>query len=187
MFKYTPGIYTQRTAILLIFYLLFCSFYFIRREEKEYTIWRYVQTPVVFSVLIMGFVIYFQDQLSLYYDNFSSTMKEFEFSFYVNVFFPFMAIPLYVISRKERYELVDAILFWGGAYILILLAIFNFDSQIYQDRLLLEEQSEGILNTITFSRYVGPVVILSFFLILIKETNGKLLLDIYFSESHSPH
>jgi len=180
MFKYTPGLYTQHTAILLFFYLLFLSFYFFRQEEKEYTMWKYVQSPVVFSVLVMGFVIYFQDQFSLYYDDFTSKMKEFELSYYLNVFFPFMAIPFYVISKRERYELVDAILFWGVAYILVLVTIFNFDSQLFQDRELLEDQSEGLLNTITLSRCVGPVVILSFFIILISEKKWQIIIGYIF-------
>ena len=146
--------------------LLGLSYIIVLLWQFNYFNWQdlrsFYMNPVVLSVIALSVIMIVHNDISPFFHSHHAEIVASQTSFFVNVFFPFILLPFFVPDDFTREKTVDSIPFWGLFYLVTLLVSFGFSSSVLNNRLLLEESTEGLISSIPLSRYMAIVATVCF-------------------------
>lgn len=174
----SKALYANNSLFLGIFYALALILLFNKFSGR--TTVKFYKNPVFISTTIVTILMFIYNDIGPYYSTNSELIHEFQSSYLINVFTPFLLLPFFVPNIDVRSRVISSIVFWGIFYVMVLLACFNFTTLLFADRMLLKETTDDIVGSIMLSRYMAMVVIISFLRFMTNPYIGNKNMRVFF-------
>jgi len=156
---FTGGEGTKQTQTAIVF-ALYIMLLLIKFPPNTYSCSFYYRSPLTITLLCFILVVLLHDYfISPYFEFHTKEMVNNETSILTNIIIPYLLVPYFINSKREVLSFTNANILWCLFLIFEFVYVFGFNQKLFSDRVLFETISDGLLNSITLSRFAALFLI----------------------------
>jgi len=164
---------------MAIVFALYIMLLLIKFPPNTYSCSFYYRSPLTITLFGFILVVLLHDYfISTYFEFHTKEMVKNEISILTNILIPFLLAPYFINSKREAISFANAIVLWSLFLIIEFVYIFGFNQKLFTDRVLFETITDGLLNSITLSRFAALFLILMLLKIFSEDNRSSLTISI---------